>query len=203
MTYNYAKTILGLMTRVKDDKGKVRFRFRFGATTKLRVSIRQRFDYVSKFYHHLILDGDELVCHTYGVQSAALDSRLLLLLYLSAFRSSSLEEELPTSRMLRPLLRASSRRSSSTRKSSGTETSPFGSGERARTTKRYKYAVCTFFCALGRCLFGHTAPLCSAPSIREHVIPVHGEYCVILSGPIPGVEPRTQEIASEVLWLCA
>ncbi len=24
MTYNYAKTILGLMTRVKDDKGKVR-----------------------------------------------------------------------------------------------------------------------------------------------------------------------------------
>lgn len=23
MTYNYAKTILGLMTRVKDDKGKV------------------------------------------------------------------------------------------------------------------------------------------------------------------------------------
>lgn len=80
MTYNYAKTILGLMTRVKDDKGKVRFRFRFGATTKLRVSIRQRFDYGSKFYHHLILDGDALVCHTYGVQSAGLDSRLLLLL---------------------------------------------------------------------------------------------------------------------------
>lgn len=24
MTYNYAKTILGLMTRVKDDRGKVR-----------------------------------------------------------------------------------------------------------------------------------------------------------------------------------
>lgn len=32
MTYNYAKTILGLMTRVKDDKGKVRLPPRFCVT---------------------------------------------------------------------------------------------------------------------------------------------------------------------------
>lgn len=31
MTYNYAKTILGLMTQVKDDKGKVWFAFFFAA----------------------------------------------------------------------------------------------------------------------------------------------------------------------------
>lgn len=44
MTYNYAKTILGLMTRVKDDKGKVRTSSCLCCADIIRVRLRSLVD---------------------------------------------------------------------------------------------------------------------------------------------------------------
>lgn len=47
MTYNYAKTILGLMTRVKDDRGKVR---KAGRLTRLIITWYHVFVEVAPFF---------------------------------------------------------------------------------------------------------------------------------------------------------